>query len=130
MLTLQHFKTMRLIIGVLVVIFGLSVVFHALDAYGHGSSQPQKTVHTVITSQSRSSTNRVSKCKACKKAWRKVTTTTTTTTTSVTTEHYHLAGANNWSLQYRQENNSSTISTGEYWDPCIYVYPNGNKCAG
>ena len=125
MLTLQRFKTMRLIVGVLVAVFGLSVVFHALDAHGHGSSQPQKTVYTVITSQTKDSKDYYKKCKACNEAWRKVTITKTTTTTSVTTQHYHLASENNWSLQYSQDSTSSTISNSESWAEC----PNPN-CAG
>ena len=44
MLTLQRFKTMRLIVGVLVAVFGLSVVFHALDAYADGTAAIQRTI--------------------------------------------------------------------------------------
>ena len=124
MLTLQHFKTMRLIVG-LVVVFGLFVVFHALDAHGHGSSQPQKTVYTVMTSEKKDSKDYYKKCKACDEAWRKVTITKTTTTIRVTIQHYHLAGEDNWSLQSTKDSTSTTLSSSETWAEC----PNPN-CAG
>ncbi len=125
MLTLQRFKTMRLIVGVLIVGFGLSVVFHALDVHGHGSSQPQKTVYTVITSEKKDSKDYYKKCKVCDEAWRKVTITKTTTTTRVTIQHYHLAGEDNWSLQSTKDSTSTTRSSSETWAEC----PNPN-CAG
>ena len=62
MLTLQRFKTIRLIIGILVVSFGLSVVFHALDSYAHGGATIQKTVVTITTVQTSNDSSKMLRC--------------------------------------------------------------------
>ena len=129
MLTLQHFKTMRLIVGVLVVVFGLSFVFHALEAYGDGAAVKQKTVTTELVDRSSRTSSAHKKCTACNKVWRKVTTTYTTTKTKVTKAHYHFA-QNGWSHQGTTQSVSRTDTESTSWAACTYVYPNGNKCGG
>ena len=129
MLTLQRFKTMRLIFG-LVVVFGMSVVFHALDAHGHGAATTQKMETISITRANSDSSDSTVLCPVCEKSYRTRTTTTTHTRIVTTTTHYHMNSQLQWVQQYKNESTTDTTSTHTSWTDCGYVYSNGNKCAG
>ena len=99
MLTLQHFKTMRLIIGVLVVGFGLSVVFQALDAYGHGIAIFKNESYDARVNENTSTTTYSATCPAGDHS-RGYTASTTTYDLYHRKDHYHLNSSLNWVYQY------------------------------
>ncbi len=130
MLTLQHFKTTRLIVGVLVVSFGLSVVFHALDVHGHGIAIFKNDSYDARVNESTSTTTYSSTCPAGDHS-RGYTASTTTYDLYHRTDHYHLNSSLNWVYQYTTGSYVSTeTERTSYWETCTYVYSNGNQCGG
>ena len=129
MLTLQRFKTMRLIVRVLVVVFGLSVVFHALDVYGHGTADGQRTLVNTDTDSDHDEIRKPETCPACGEWERTRVETKVTTITTTVTKHYHLSNGD-WHLQSQNVERNSSSSRSSYLTACEYTYSDGTQCAG